>query len=92
MKLIQRLLIGASLMSLIAGFSLALMPTSYAVGKRPAMEEQKEQGFVASRDGDKYHKTSCRMAKKIKAENKVAYKSKDEAEKDGKKPCGLCKP
>ena len=92
MKLFQRLLISGSLMFLIAGFSLAFLPASYAAEKRPAMEEQKEQGYVASREGDKYHKTSCRVAKKIKAENRVAYKSKAEAEKDGKRPCGICKP
>lgn len=76
---------------LVTGVSLAPAPNLYAAEKK-TVEQEKEQGFVASKDGGKYHRSSCRMAKKIKPENKVAYASKAEAEKDGKAPCGICKP
>ncbi len=86
------MLIAGSLASLVVGVLMAPLPALYAAEKKTAMEQEKQQGYVASREGDKYHKTSCRVAKNIKAENKVSYQSKAEAEKDGKTPCGICKP
>lgn len=48
--------------------------------------------YVASKSGGKYHLLDCRYAKKMKEENKIWYGSKEEAEADGKGPCGVCKP
>ena len=92
MKCFNRLLTLGSLALLVTGVSLGTAPVFYAAEKKAAIGQEKEQGYVASLDGDKYHKTSCRMVKKIKAENKVVYASKAEAEKAGKTPCGICKP
>jgi len=39
-----------------------------------------------------YHLPTCEWAQKIKAENKVVFASKAEAEAQGYKPCGTCKP
>ncbi len=55
--------------------------------------ETKSTGkYVASKSGGKYHLPTCRYVTGMKAENKVYYNSKEEAEADGKNPCGVCKP
>ena len=92
MKMVYRLLAVGSLAFVMAGVSLITTPVAYSAEKKVAVEERKEQGYVASKEGEKYHSLSCRLAKNIKTENKVSYKSKAEAEKDGKAPCGVCKP
>jgi hypothetical protein len=51
-----------------------------------------ESGFVASKNSGIFHKPECRWAKNISSSNLVSYSSRDEAIKDGKKPCGTCKP
>ena len=38
------------------------------------------------------HRADCRMAAKMKADKKVSFASKAEAEKQGYKPCKVCKP
>jgi hypothetical protein len=48
--------------------------------------------YLASKSGKVYHKQDCTMAKTIKAENLVMYGSKEQAERDGKRPCKICKP
>jgi hypothetical protein len=48
--------------------------------------------FVASKSSDVFHKPDCRWVKNISAANLVTYSSRDEAIKDGKRPCKWCKP
>lgn len=48
--------------------------------------------LVGSKDGKTFHKSDCKHAAKIKAENKVTYANRAEAEKSGAKPCKVCKP
>ncbi len=48
--------------------------------------------YVASRDRAPFHTLSCRWAKKIASENAVYYNTRDEAIKDGHRPCKVCKP
>ncbi len=47
---------------------------------------------VASKGSDKYHLPGCGIAKSIKPENKIEFKSPAEAAKAGYSPCGVCKP
>lgn len=47
--------------------------------------------FVASKNSDKYHRCDCKWAKKIKKENLLCFKTKEEAEKNHK-PCSSCNP
>jgi len=49
-------------------------------------------GFVGNKDSKTFHKADCKTAAKMKAENRVAFASKAEAEKAGMKPCKVCKP
>lgn len=48
--------------------------------------------FVGSKGSDKYHYCDCRWAKRIKSENLVCFRSVEEAQERGYKPCGTCNP
>lgn len=48
-------------------------------------------GFVGNKDSKIFHKADCKMVGKMKAENKVSFGSKAEAEKAGFKACKVCK-
>ena len=49
-------------------------------------------GIVANKDSKVFHKADCKMAAKMKAENKTTFATKAEAEKAGFKACKVCKP
>jgi|SRR3989344_9521525 len=46
--------------------------------------------YVASKSGTAYHYPWCAGAQKIKEENKIWFKTKEEAEDRGYKPAGNC--
>jgi competence protein ComEC len=48
--------------------------------------------YVASRPRNLFHKPSCPSAKRIKPENRIEFKTRDEAVKSGRTPAGDCKP
>ncbi len=65
-----------------------------SVTEGPAKSERAgvpEGGYVASKSGTKYHLPWCSGAKRIKEENKVFFKTKEEAEKAGYSPASNCK-
>ena len=39
-----------------------------------------------------FHRSSCKWAQKIAPENLVGYDSREDAIKDGHRPCKVCKP
>ena len=47
--------------------------------------------YVASRNGTKYHFPWCSGAKRIKAENLIYFKTKEDAERAGYGPASNCK-
>ncbi|MBN2315870.1 MAG: hypothetical protein JXM79_18220 [Sedimentisphaerales bacterium] len=49
-------------------------------------------GYIASNSSDIFHKPDCRWAKNISPENLVTYTNREQAIKDGKRPCKWCKP
>ena len=51
-----------------------------------------DAGFAASKGGEKYHYTTCGIAKKIAPDKLVKLASADEAVKAGYKPCKTCNP
>lgn len=69
-------------------------PAPKAEAAKPAKEAKAPAaaGLVGNKDSKTFHKAECQHAGKIKAENKVALASKAEAEKQGYKPCKVCKP
>lgn len=48
--------------------------------------------YVGSIESNKYHKPSCRWAKKITYANKIGFKDKQNAKIKGYVPCKVCKP
>lgn len=53
---------------------------------------QSQATYIGSVESDKYHKSTCRWAKKILEENRIYFSSKAEATGAGYSPCGTCKP
>lgn len=60
-------------------------------GKKSAIENI-EDCFVASKNSRVFHKANCYAAKRIMPKNMVKYSSREEAIRDGKRPCKICKP
>ena len=52
----------------------------------------KSAEYVASKNGKVFHTADCSSAKRILPENIVTYNSREDAERDGKRPCKICKP
>jgi len=46
--------------------------------------------FVGSKKSNKFHKSECKWAKKIKPNNLVVYSSVKEAIQAGREPCKVC--
>lgn len=60
--------------------------------KPSAPSVPKDGAYIGSINSDKYHKKGCRWEKKIKYANRIGFKDKADARKQGYKPCGTCKP
>lgn len=48
--------------------------------------------FVASRERDPFHKTTCEWAGKISPSNLQEFSTRSEAISAGHRPCKVCKP
>ena len=48
--------------------------------------------FVASKSGSVFHRPECRWAQNISGDNRLSYKTREEAVQAGKRPCKTCKP
>lgn len=46
--------------------------------------------YVASKNSDKYHLTTCKWAGNIKSSNKITFNSENQARSRGYSPCGTC--
>lgn len=51
-----------------------------------------ELRYVASRLRAPFHKLSCRWAAEIAPENAVYYETREQAIRDGHRPCRVCDP
>ena len=58
----------------------------------PSEKQNVEQKFVASKNGDVFHKPDCPFAQNIASKNLISYGSKEEAIAAGKRPCKKCNP
>ena len=58
----------------------------------PAPTDAKAAAFVASKNSDLFHKIECSSAKRITEKNALYFKTAEEADAAGKKPCARCKP
>jgi len=59
---------------------------------QPIKKTLAEYKYVASKNGEVFHRPSCRSAKRISPANLVGYASRESAIAAGKQPCKLCKP
>ena len=48
--------------------------------------------FIASKNSDVFHLTTCQWAARISEGNRVYFQTYQEALSSGKRPCGVCKP
>lgn len=48
--------------------------------------------FVASKSSDVFHRSDCRWAQNISGDNRLGFKTREEAVQNGKRPCKSCKP
>lgn len=62
-----------------------------SVTTNTAAVAQEKSGYVASKNGTKYHLPWCGSASQIKEENKIWFATKEEAEKAGYSPASNCK-
>ena len=58
---------------------------------RAPVEEIKE-GYVANRNSRVFHKVSCGSIARMNQKNALMFEDREEAVKQGYKPCGNCKP
>ncbi|MFA5925358.1 MAG: hypothetical protein WC831_00325 [Parcubacteria group bacterium] len=58
--------------------------------KNKLTSENKKCAFVASKNSNKYHLSTCQFAQKIKAENRICFSSKEEAESRGYQGAKCC--
>ena len=61
-----------------------------AEGEGPA--QAAEYAYLGSANSDKYHLPTCSRVGAIREENLVGWASREEAEAEGREPCGICKP
>ncbi len=71
-----------------------LQPRKAAAEKntKPAKQQAVESSYVASKNGQVFHKPGCQFAGKILPENLVTYSTREEAIAAGKRPCKRCNP
>ncbi|MDB5350939.1 MAG: Planctomycete cytochrome [Planctomycetota bacterium] len=74
------------LIAIVAGLCLSLG------GAVLFAQDPPDEGFVGNAQARTFHKTTCKLAEKITAKNKVELGSLDEAMLQKFKPCTVCKP
>lgn len=52
----------------------------------------KKEQFIGNSNTNVFHRPDCRYAKKIDAEKRVSFTSRDRAVSQGYKPCKICNP
>ncbi len=60
--------------------------------KQPTRPATAEYQFVASKNSKVFHRPDCEWAQKIKQENLVRFKTREDAINSGRRPCKICKP
>ena len=68
------------------------IPADSTVPTKPRHNETAATAYIGNSNSKKFHTPDCSSAKKLKDENKVSFKTRDEAVNEGFKPCSRCKP
>jgi len=78
--------------------NLLALSTAGFVKKKPKKETKEareikgECPYVASKNSGVFHKASCPSAKRINEENKICFKTRQQAIESGRRPCKRCNP
>ena len=67
-------------------------PAQAAPPEQPQATAAVQAAYVGNRNSMKFHSADCRYAAQIKAENRIAFDSAEQALIAGYTPCGACKP
>jgi phosphatidylserine/phosphatidylglycerophosphate/cardiolipin synthase-like enzyme len=70
----------------------AKAPSRRAAADPPAQTGTAAVGFLASTNSQVFHRAGCRAVSKISGKNLAVYGTREEALRDGRKPCSECKP
>ena len=84
------LILALSALSLLAQAPDAKKPAPKPAVTKTESKPAAAAAFVGNKDSKIYHKADCKMAAKMKAENKTTFATKEEAEKAGYKACKTC--
>ena len=68
------------------------IPADRTVPAKPKPNETAPTAYIGNSNSKKFHTPDCLYAKKLKDENRVSFKSREEAVSEGYAPCGKCKP
>jgi len=58
----------------------------------PYLQSSGEDKLVSSRYSIKYHKPSCKQARKIQSQVRITFDTAKQARATGRIPCNVCKP
>ena len=67
-------------------------PVPTAPPEQPQTTAAVQAAYIGNRNSMKFHSADCRYAAQIKAENRIAFDSTEQALMAGYTPCGACKP
>lgn len=67
-------------------------PVPAAPPEQPQTTAAVQAAYVGNRNSMKFHSADCRYAAQVKAENRIAFDSAEQALIAGYTPCGACKP
>lgn len=67
-------------------------PNAVRQDTQPRPQQVSRYPYVASKNSEIFHRSTCSSAARIATGNIVGYKSRQEAIEAGKKPCKRCKP
>lgn len=67
-------------------------PVPAAPPEHPQTTAAVQAAYIGNRNSMKFHSADCRYAAQVKAENRIAFDSAEQALIAGYTPCGACKP
>jgi methylphosphotriester-DNA--protein-cysteine methyltransferase len=78
----------------LVGSIFASLPAVMAPALAQSTENRDEVQavFVGSRHSNVYHLPTCSAARRIKPENLIGFKSREEAVRADYRPCKICRP
>jgi len=78
----------------VLGLAMALIFYACSQGDHHSAtgEAARAKPYQATVNSDIYHRANCRWARKIAVYNLLGYDTPEDARKDGRRPCKVCRP